>query len=231
MKKTVRQFHKGQSLVEFIIIGALVSIAAFVFLSPLSSNVKSQFYKFSPQKNTNVTAAVNATTTTLSVEEAKAVLASIKSNKSEQISDENLLKVANSLAKNSKENTSETSGSIANLVDQSSLSPEDEEMINKLKNETVSICVKALTPLAVSSNDVVAQIKEDIAAGKITENDLDLAGVDIATLEITENTEKPVNNLVNILNVSDFLVSQKKASPELIAKFDELKLQTKKALK
>lgn len=230
MKKAVRQFHKGQSLVEFIIIGALVSIAAFVFLSPLSSNVKSQFYKFSPQKNTNVTAVANATTK-LSVEEAKAVIASIKSNKSEQISDENLLKAVNAIVENSKENTSETSGSIANLVDQSSLSPEDQEIVDKLKNETVSISVKALTPLAVSSNDVVAQIKEDIAAGKITENDLDLAGVDIATLEITENTEKPVNNLVNILNVADSLVSQKKASPELIAKFDELKLQTKKALK
>lgn len=231
MKKIFGQFRKGQTLVEFIIVGALVSIAAIVFLSPLASNIKGKFLACAPQKVSNVSVNSNSTLSTLSVADAINIMTLIGSNNADKISDENLFKVVNSLEQKKNENNSETSGSIANIVDQATLSATDNKDIIKLQNEMVSISVQALTPLAQSSNEVVSQLKKDIELGKISENDLKSMGIEINNLEITANSEKPVDNFLNILNVTNSLVNQKKASSELISKFDELKLITKKSLK
>ncbi|MEI7473599.1 MAG: hypothetical protein WCK67_02370 [bacterium] len=269
MKKIIRNSRKAQSILEFVIIGAVVSVAAFVFLSPYADNIKSQFLNLAPQKSVDIAKPaamlalfgqnsnkvlsslsalqssndLNAKTFANDANNAISAVSAIKSGNSENVSDDALINIVNTLAKNSKENTSETSGSVASFISASSsdLKGNDatsaQDLITELKTQSISLKTEA--SLVSTANSLALEIKNEIASGRITKENLASMGANIDNLdtffkqsyEISSDTAKPISNFVNTLNFADCLVKKGFGSSAISLKYSQLKTQTKKALK
>lgn len=272
MKKGSYNSKKAQNLIEFAVIAVIIGVAAYVFISPYAENIKSQFVNSAPQKNGEAVKTanmismlgenfksyssginllsnsedLNAKTFANQAQEALSIASIIKNNEADKLSDKELIKTLEVIAKNKKETTSETSGSVANFisVSNSEFNKEEaaasEDIKAALAKQSISLSVG--NSLVTAANQLASEIKNQIIAGNISKENLilndnqsiDEVNLDIIfkqSFEITSSSEEPLNNLLSLFSLAEKISSQKDVDNKIKEQYSKLIEITKKSLK